>query len=102
MMTYIKNVSSLVYDRSLCTGCTMCLNVCPHSVFQMENKKALVVSKDNCMECGACMINCPAGALTVNKGVGCAAAVIASKLRGREEISCDCSGDDSDSDRCCC
>ena len=102
MMTYMKNVTTLTYDESLCTGCTMCLNVCPHAVFVMENKKAKIEKKDDCMECGACMINCPVGALNVKKGVGCAAAIISSKLQGRDDISCGCSGDDSDTGSCCC
>jgi len=103
-MTYLKNVVTLEYDESLCTGCRMCLNVCPHGVFLMEKNKAYIGERDNCMECGACMLNCPSGAIKVDKGVGCAAAVIVSRLKGRSEISCDCEGrnDDSSSGGCCC
>ncbi len=100
-MTYIKNVTTLKYNKDLCTGCTMCINVCPHNVFRLNDKKVEIINKDNCMECGACMMNCPAAALTVNKGVGCAYAIIVSKLKGREEISCDCSGDKGNSGSCC-
>ena len=39
------------------------------------------------MECGACAMNCPAEAISVNRGVGCAAAVLNSYL-GEKEISC--------------
>jgi len=102
MMTYIKGVSTLEYDVSLCTGCGMCKNVCPHNVFQIIDKKADIIDKDLCMECGACMMNCPVSALTVQKGVGCAAAIITSKLKGRDEISCGCSGDDKTTSGGCC
>jgi len=89
-MTYLKNTATLEYDKSLCTGCGMCRTVCPHNVFDIRDGKAVLLDRDRCMECGACMMNCPAAALKVEKGVGCAYAVIISKLRGQEEISCDC------------
>ena len=105
-MTYMKNVTTLEYNRDLCSGCGFCTTVCPHEVFKMDNRKAAIVAKDNCMECGACMMNCPTGAIAVDKGVGCAYAVIVSKLRGSEEISCDCGGgeceEESSSGGCCC
>ncbi len=101
-MTYIKNTSTLEYEKERCTGCGMCLNVCPHGVFLLAAGKAEIVDKDLCMECGACMMNCPVEALSVEKGVGCAYAVIISKLKGRKEITCDCGGDEKPSTPDCC
>jgi len=88
---YIKNVSTLEYNAGKCVGCTLCVEVCPHNVFRMINKKAEIVDRDKCMECGACALNCKTQALTVNQGVGCAAAVIGGFFRGTEP-SCDCGG----------
>jgi NAD-dependent dihydropyrimidine dehydrogenase PreA subunit len=90
-MKYLSNVTTLKYDSSLCTGCGLCAEVCPHGVFRMEGGKALPGDKDLCMECGACMRNCAFGAVTVKAGVGCAYAIITSKLRGSNEVECDCS-----------
>jgi NAD-dependent dihydropyrimidine dehydrogenase PreA subunit len=81
---YLKNVVTLQYNPDLCIGCRRCTDVCPHAVFTMANGKAVVKNKDGCMECGACALNCPAGALTVNAGVGCAAAIIKGFLTGEE------------------
>jgi ferredoxin len=39
------------------------------------------------MECGACAKNCPFGAIEVEEGVGCAAAILLSFFTG-EEPSC--------------
>jgi ferredoxin len=44
-----------------------------------------VVRGDACIECGACQRNCPTGAIEVESGVGCAAAMIYSALTGRKE-----------------
>ena len=88
---YLKNVASLEYDPSLCIGCRLCIEVCPHNVFKMAGKKAEIIDRDKCMECGACVLNCAPGALTVNQGVGCAAAVISGFLKGTEP-NCDCGG----------
>ncbi|MCG2815015.1 MAG: ferredoxin, partial [Candidatus Aminicenantes bacterium] len=44
--------------------------------------------KDACMECGACMVNCAWSAIQVRPGVGCAAAIVYSKLTGKKDITC--------------
>ena len=87
---HLKNVTTLAYDAEKCIGCGRCTEVCPHGVFALSEKKARITDKDRCMECGACALNCPAGAITVNAGVGCAAAIIYGWVTGKEP-SCDCS-----------
>lgn len=98
-MKYLSSVASLEFFSERCTGCGMCLEVCPHGVFALENRKAVILDSDRCMECGACVSNCAFGALGVDKGVGCAAAVINSMISGGEP-SCDCSGTNKKSDCC--
>ena len=75
-LRYIGNVATLRFDASVCNGCGMCVNVCPHPVFARSKGKVEIVDRDACMECGACVINCPEGALSVNPGVGCAWAIL--------------------------
>jgi len=89
-LTYIKNVVTIDLDTSKCSGCGMCLIVCPHEVFGVNNRKAFIINRDLCMECGACVKNCPDNAISVISGVGCAAGIINGLLRGTEP-SCDCS-----------
>lgn len=88
---YLKNVVTLKLDTEKCNGCRMCVNVCPHEVFEMDLEKAKITDMDYCMECGACEKNCPFEAIKVKTGVGCAAAVMKGILSGTEP-SCDCSG----------
>ncbi len=92
-MKYLANVTTLTYDAGKCKGCGTCVEVCPHGVFVMENKRAAITERDLCMECGACARNCEFGALSVNSGVGCAAAIITGMLTGGEP-TCGC-GDSS-------
>jgi NAD-dependent dihydropyrimidine dehydrogenase PreA subunit len=97
-LTYLSNVVTLKLDRQKCNGCKMCVIVCPHEVFVINDRKAYIQHKDLCMECGACEKNCPEGAISVRSGVGCAAGVINGLIRGTEP-SCDCSGPNKSS--CC-
>ena len=98
-MKYLSNVASLELFPGRCAGCGICVEVCPHEVFALENKKAFILDKDRCMECGACASNCAFGAIEVDKGVGCAAALINSMINGGEP-SCGCSGKAGNSDCC--
>ncbi len=82
--------NSLVYDPESCTGCAMCVAVCPHGVFEMNHRKAMIARPRACMECGACQRNCVAGAIMVESGVGCAAAMIHAAVRGQKEATCGC------------
>lgn len=87
-MIYLKNVVTLVLREDKCAGCGMCLEVCPHAVFTMNGSKCVrIQDRDACMECGACSRNCPVEAISVQFGVGCAAAVINDML-GRKNSPC--------------
>ena len=99
-LRYLKGASTLRLDREKCTGCGVCLQVCPHGVFRLSGRKAEITDADLCMECGACRLNCAFGALDVNSGVGCAAAVINGMLKGTDP-SCGCGGGDEDGGCCC-
>jgi NAD-dependent dihydropyrimidine dehydrogenase PreA subunit len=86
-MIYLKDVVTLQLNEKNCSGCGMCLIVCPHAVLSMNHGQVQINNRDSCMECGACVMNCPTDALTVQAGVGCAAAVINTAL-GRDGACC--------------
>ncbi|MCG6892318.1 MAG: 4Fe-4S binding protein [Desulfobacteraceae bacterium] len=85
---YLPDVTTLKVDTEACIGCGACVQVCPHRVFTLEEKKARVGDRDGCMECGACAVNCPVHAIGLTPGVGCAAYIIQTWLRGKEAASC--------------
>lgn len=90
-MKYVAGVTTHRFDPARCSGCGRCVEVCPHAVFVMEGRTAAVAHRDRCMECGACRNNCASGAIDVQPGVGCAAAIVsASLVRGRRTSECRC------------
>ena len=91
---YLKNVVTLKLNADRCTGCGRCIEVCPHNVFELKDKKAVMINRDSCIECGACEKNCPFYAIEVRPGVGCASAIIKGWLTGTEP-TCGCSDDSS-------
>jgi NAD-dependent dihydropyrimidine dehydrogenase PreA subunit len=92
------NVNTLEYSPELCINCGLCSVVCPHAVFAADDRVAQLVRPEVCMECGACQLNCPTGAITVDSGVGCAAAMIYAALRGKKDPTC---GPEPESDCSC-
>ncbi len=51
-------------DEELCTGCGLCVEICPSRTLSMHNGKAAVTGL-NSLNCGHCMAICPTGAITV-------------------------------------
>ncbi|MBU1007002.1 MAG: 4Fe-4S binding protein [Candidatus Omnitrophica bacterium] len=51
-------------DKSKCTGCGACVEICPVNAVKIENKKAIVDEKE-CAECGVCINECPNEAISL-------------------------------------
>jgi len=88
MLRYLEDIVTLQLNAEACNGCGMCVIVCPHEVFKIDDSKAVIVNRNACIECGACAINCPVNAVRVQTGAGCATAI----LRGALGKECECSG----------
>jgi NAD-dependent dihydropyrimidine dehydrogenase PreA subunit len=82
-MRYLRNTVSLAIDTGRCSGCGMCVSVCPHDVFMVEAGKARIRDRDACMECGACRVNCPREAISVEAGTGGVMPVVEEMLEKR-------------------
>lgn len=89
---YLNNVVTLKLDAEKCNGCKMCIDVCPHNVYEFISGKAVPARRNSCMECGACALNCKQGAITVRSGVGCAVGILNGILRNSEP-TCGCDGE---------
>jgi len=86
---YIAGVTTVELDETKCNGCRMCINVCPHPVFEASQRIVHIRRPDACIECGACVLNCAEGALSVRPGVGCASAILRGWLT-RSKPNCLC------------
>ena len=52
-----------VLEKSRCTGCTACMNICPKGAITMvedtDGFKYPVIDQDKCVNCGLCVKTCP-------------------------------------------
>jgi len=53
-----------IIDREKCTGCGLCVTVCPDRTITMREGVATVTG-ESCFQCGHCLAVCPAGAVSV-------------------------------------
>ena len=54
-----------IIDDGLCTGCGLCIALCPTSALALDNKRALLAMPDRCTYCQACEDSCPEGAISL-------------------------------------
>jgi ferredoxin len=50
-------------DKSKCTGCGDCVDVCPVEALSVQNGKAEV--NDECIDCGVCVNTCSSEAISL-------------------------------------
>jgi NAD-dependent dihydropyrimidine dehydrogenase PreA subunit len=70
-MEVSNEMVKVVVDQSRCNGDSVCVGVCPVSVFEMQTvggeQKSVVVNGDACIVCRACEAQCPTQAITVTE-----------------------------------
>jgi NAD-dependent dihydropyrimidine dehydrogenase PreA subunit len=54
-------------DVEKCVGCGECIDVCPVSVYELQDGKSVVVNEEECVGCESCVEVCEQGAITVTE-----------------------------------
>lgn len=60
----IDKAVTTTIDDTLCTGCGLCVDICPKDTITMKEEKAVVTGPE-CIHCGHCLAVCPAEAVQV-------------------------------------
>jgi NAD-dependent dihydropyrimidine dehydrogenase PreA subunit len=58
-------MAKVTVDKGKCNGDSVCVDVCPQNVFEIQNNKAVPVNEGDCISCQACVEGCPEKAITV-------------------------------------
>jgi protein-S-isoprenylcysteine O-methyltransferase Ste14/NAD-dependent dihydropyrimidine dehydrogenase PreA subunit len=68
--------SNVAVDWDICTGCGICINVCPEHIYDwretighpISEKKAFPIGESDCIQCFQCENKCPVKAVRVTYG----------------------------------
>ncbi len=55
----------IIVNSEKCTGCNICVRVCPQKVLELKESKSYCFDTERCMGCFGCEDECPHGAIRV-------------------------------------
>jgi len=61
-----KALITFAIDEEKCTGCGVCLRLCPQEAISGEKKKLHTIDQERCIKCGLCRDSCKFDAITVS------------------------------------
>jgi ferredoxin len=64
----LDNINSHKVDDSLCTGCELCIIICPAAILARDEQKKVYFQEDKveiCIKCGHCMAMCETAAISI-------------------------------------
>ena len=67
-LEYQLEIADIEVDKDLCSGCGVCVTVCPYDATKLEKSDAgpvVVIDDLKCKRCGLCVTSCPVGAITI-------------------------------------
>lgn len=61
----MNEILSAEIDRGKCTGCGICVDICPLDCFRLDEDEKAFMEYDECWYCGSCILDCPENAMTL-------------------------------------
>ncbi len=55
----------VVINQESCDGCKTCVQVCPASALELNNRKARMIAGVDCVSCGDCQAACPTDSIRI-------------------------------------
>jgi 2-oxoacid:acceptor oxidoreductase delta subunit (pyruvate/2-ketoisovalerate family) len=65
--TDLCEIDKPLIDESLCTGCNICVSICPFGAISKNEKGVAQVDEELCKGCGICAAHCPENAITMER-----------------------------------
>ncbi|MCK4669208.1 4Fe-4S binding protein, partial [Candidatus Bathyarchaeota archaeon] len=56
-----------IIDESLCTGCNVCVPICPFGAISKNEIGVAQIDEELCKGCGICAAHCPENAITMER-----------------------------------
>jgi len=66
---FVDEISDIAVDEELCSGCAVCISLCPYEALELvesKGKKVVKIDDTKCKRCGACVTACPCCAITIS------------------------------------
>ena len=63
-----QEIADIEVDKELCSGCGVCVGVCPFDAIRLEKSDddlIMVIDDLKCKRCGLCVTSCPSGAISI-------------------------------------
>ena len=67
-LDYVKEIPDIEVNEDLCSGCAVCIGLCPYGALSLKEGKdhpVAVIDKLKCKRCGSCVTACPSTAITI-------------------------------------
>jgi NADPH-dependent glutamate synthase beta subunit-like oxidoreductase/FixJ family two-component response regulator/NAD-dependent dihydropyrimidine dehydrogenase PreA subunit len=64
-----SEIPPITLNQDLCSGCGVCVTVCPYDALRLEKSdggRVAVMDTVKCKRCGLCVSTCPSGAVTID------------------------------------
>lgn len=65
--TGLCEIDKPLINENLCTGCNICVSICPFGAMNKNEKDVAQVNEELCKGCGICAAHCPEKAITMER-----------------------------------